>query len=712
MSREYGQQSAPENGKQGRKRAFSRHERKPSRYAALVGAPNCGKTTLFNALTGLHQTVGNYPGVTVERKVGVARTAHGGTAGVIDLPGAYSLIPRSPDEQVTRDVLLSLMRGERTPDMILCVLDACGIERQFPFILQVLELGLPTALVLNRMDRAELAGVVIDPALLSARLGGIPVIPAQANAGRGIVEIRHLLSSLDLPAPGRLWRGGDEMEALLAEPVFLTDGERRNAVTLLSDSRYAGGQTALPAQAREDLAAREQKYREQTGRSLDEEISLARIRAAADILSECAQSHKSGADDSLTPFLDSLFLHRYWGWFFFALFFFLMFWLVFAGGGLPSEGLGWVQKELSALVTAWLEKGPLQDLLVNGLIAGVFGVLRFLPQILLLFLFIGILESSGYMARASYLMDGVMRKAGLPGKAFIPLLSSYACALPGSLAARIVPNDRDRLLTLLILPWISCSARLPVYILMISLLFTAAGIATAYQGLALFLLYVLGTVAALVVARLIRPLVTREAPTPLLLELPAYQFPDFRYIGKMLFMRLGLFLKKVGTIVALFTVFLWVMTSYPKGEEPARQAESSYIGQIGRALEPVFAPLGYDWRITTGLLSSFVAREMFNSHMSVLFSTDGAGADAEDTGTLQQQFEAAARPDGSRLFTPAVCVSILVFYVFALQCFASMAALRREMGSLKWSLIQFLGMGLFAYGAAWLAYRLAGAVFA
>lgn len=683
------------------------------RLIALVGAPNCGKTTLFNALTGLHQTVGNYPGVTVEKKMGDMRTVHGELVQVVDLPGAYSLIPRSPDEQVTRDVLLSMMPGQHVPDLVLCVVDALGLERQLPFVLQILELELPAVLVLNRMDMADKAGLRVDRDLLSDALGGIPVIFAQASMGKGLVEIRQIIGKKDIPVPGRLWSGEEEMERHLEMPVKISEKEEKPAVALLSDPAYLEESACLPPESRDELIRRGCAYLEDVSRCLEEDISLERIQAAARIYNEVVIHAGQKGDHALTARLDSWFLHPLLGWVFFTAFFFLMFWAVFSLGKVPSEGINWVGSQMSLWVDHVLGPGPLRDLLVDGVIAGAFGILGFLPQILILFFILGLLESSGYMARAAYLLDGVMRKAGLPGKAFIPLLSGYACALPGIMAARIIPNARDRLLTILVLPWISCSARLPVYVLLISLLFSAAGIAAVYQGAALLSLYVLGTVAALVTARLLRPVVAKQPPALLLLELPRYQLPDFRYIGRMLWSRATVFLKRVGTVVAVFTVILWAASTYPKSspeDSRAVQAENSYVGKVGKVLEPVFQPLGFDWRITTGILSSFVAREMFNSHMSVVFSSEGEEIDPENMNELERKLSSAVWPDGRKLFSPAVCVSILVYYVFALQCFASIVTVRRETGSLKWTLIQFFGMALVAYMASWVAYRVAMAV--
>lgn len=686
---------------------------------ALVGPPNCGKTTIFNGLTGMLQRVGNYPGITVEQKVGVCRSLHGERVQVIDLPGTYSLVPRSPDEQVTRDVLLGMFSAEEMPDVIVAVIDAAGVERQIPLVLQILELGLPVVLVLNRQDAAEAAGIRIEMGRLSALLGGIPVLFSQANIGKGLVEIRQAIVRKTLPVPGRLWKGDEEMERILSRPFLANaQGEEKNAVVLLSDERFSEEGSELPPESVSDLRRRVEEYNRTTGKSLDEEIFQYRMRKAEEILSEALISGHSSQEDKWTARIDRLLLHRVWGWGIFAGIFFLLFWSVFSGGELPSQGLDWVHEKANDFFAHILAEGQLQDLIVGGVLEGIFGVLGFLPQIMILFLGMGILESSGYMSRAALLMDGIMRKAGLPGRAFVPLLTGYACALPGMMAARTISSDKDRLLTILVLPWVGCSARLPVFVLLVSVLFAAAGLNTAYQGFALFCLYVLGTGGALLAARILRPVVSGEPPAQLLMELPDYQVPDFRYIGRTLMDRSLVFVKRMGAVILPISVVIWALSSYPKSDSGEKfQVEHSYMASIGRTMEPVFAPLGYDWRITTGILASFAAREVFNSHMSILLSPeentpaeneDGLALEADDYEALQSRFDSAAWPDGRKLFTTPVVLGLMVFFVFALQCFPSVAVTLRETGSRKWTFIQVAGMTLTAYFGAWLTYLVAG----
>lgn len=688
---------------------------------ALVGPPNCGKTTIFNGLTGMLQRVGNYPGITVEQKVGVCRSLHGERVQVIDLPGTYSLVPRSPDEQVTRDVLLGMFSAEEMPDVIVAVIDAAGVERQIPLVLQILELGLPVVLVLNRQDAAEAAGIRIEMGRLSALLGGIPVLFSQANIGKGLVEIRQAIVRKTLPVPGRLWKGDEEMERILSRPFLANaQGEEKNAVVLLSDERFSEEGSELPPESVSDLRRRVEEYNRTTGKSLDEEIFQYRMRKAEEILSEALISGHSSQEDKWTARIDRLLLHRIWGWGIFAGIFFLLFWSVFSGGELPSQGLDWVHEKANDFFAHILSEGQLQDLIVGGVLEGIFGVLGFLPQIMILFLGMGILESSGYMSRAALLMDGIMRKAGLPGRAFVPLLTGYACALPGMMAARTISSDKDRLLTILVLPWVGCSARLPVFVLLVSVLFAAAGLNTAYQGFALFCLYVLGTGGALLAARILRPVVSGEQPAQLLMELPDYQVPDFRYIGRTLMDRSLVFVKRMGVVILPISVVIWALSSYPKSDSGEKfQVEHSYMASIGRTMEPAFAPLGYDWRITTGILSSFAAREVFNSHMSILLAPDDGGntsaenedslaLEADDYEGLQSRFDSAAWPDGRKLFTTPVVLGLMVFFVFALQCFPSIAVTLRETGSRKWTFIQVAGMTLTAYFGAWLTYLVAG----
>lgn len=688
---------------------------------ALVGPPNCGKTTIFNGLTGMLQRVGNYPGITVEQKVGVCRSLHGERVQVIDLPGTYSLVPRSPDEQVTRDVLLGMFSAEEMPDVIVAVIDAAGVERQIPLVLQILELGLPVVLVLNRQDAAEAAGIRIEMGRLSALLGGIPVLFSQANIGKGLVEIRQAIVRKTLPVPGRLWKGDEEMERILSRPFLANaQGEEKNAVVLLSDERFSEEGSELPAESLSDLRGRVEEYSRTTGKILEEEIFQYRMRKAEEILSEALISGHSSQEDKWTARIDRLLLHRVWGWGIFAGIFFLLFWSVFSGGELPSQGLDWVHEKANDFFAHILAEGQLQDLIVGGVLEGIFGVLGFLPQIMILFLGMGILESSGYMSRAALLMDGIMRKAGLPGRAFVPLLTGYACALPGMMAARTISSDKDRLLTILVLPWVGCSARLPVFVLLVSVLFAAAGLNTAYQGFALFCLYVLGTGGALLAARILRPVVSGEQPAQLLMELPDYQVPDFRYIGRTLMDRSLVFVKRMGVVILPISVVIWALSSYPKSDSGEKfQVEHSYMASIGRTMEPAFAPLGYDWRITTGILSSFAAREVFNSHMSILLAPDDGGntsaenedslaLEADDYEGLQSRFDSAAWPDGRKLFTTPVVLGLMVFFVFALQCFPSIAVTLRETGSRKWTFIQVAGMTLTAYFGAWFTYLIAG----
>lgn len=686
---------------------------------ALVGPPNCGKTTIFNGLTGMLQRVGNYPGITVTQKVGVCRSLHGERVHVIDLPGTYSMVPRSPDEQVTRDVLLGMFSAEEMPDVIVAVIDAAGVERQIPLVLQILELGLPVVLVLNRQDVAEAAGIRMEMGRLSALLGGIPVLFSQANIGKGLVEIRQAIVRKTLPVPGRLWKGDEAMERILSKPFLANaQGDEKSAVVLLSDERFSEEGSELPAESVRDLRERVKEYSATTGKSLDEEIFHYRMQKAEEILSEALISGHSSQEDKWTARIDRLLLHRVWGWGIFAGIFFLLFWSVFSGGELPSQGLDWVHEKANEFFACILSEGALQDLMVGGIMEGIFGVLGFLPQIMILFLGMGILESSGYMSRAALLMDVIMRKAGLPGRAFVPLLTGYACALPGMMAARTISSDKDRLLTILVLPWVGCSARLPVFVLLVSVLFTAAGLNTAYQGFALFCLFVLGTGFALLAARILRPAVTRELPAQLLMELPDYQLPDFRYIGRTLMDRSLVFVKRMGAVILPISVIIWALSSYPKSESGEKfQVENSYMAEIGKTMEPAFVPLGYDWRITTGILASFAAREVFNSHMSILLAPeenrpaedeDGLALEADDYEALQSRFGSAVWPDGRKLFTAPVVLGLMVFFVFALQCFPSVAVTLRETGSRKWTFIQVAGMTLTAYLGAWFTYLVAG----
>jgi ferrous iron transport protein B len=607
---------------------------------ALIGNPNSGKTTLFNALTGSNQHVGNYSGVTVAVKSGETFTPHGRKLRVLDLPGCYSLRANSPDEKVALDALTGSLPGEQKPDLVVCVVDASNLERHLQLALQIIELGLPAILALNMVDVAEKTGLRLDPAKLSEELG-IPVVPMQANAKKGIVELKQ---ALRFPLPQA------------AEASWVTD----------------------PADP-------------EAGR-----------RAFINRLVELAARRPDAHQQTLSDRIDAVLLHPIYGWISMLAIFFAVFWWIFAFAQIP---MGWIESGQGVLgewIGSLMAEGDLRSLLVDGMLGGVGGVVMFLPQIILLFLFIGLLESSGYMARAAYLMDGVMAKAGLSGKSFLPLFSSYACAIPGVMATRTIDSAKERLVTIFVAPWMSCSARLPVYFLVIPLLLHESE-GTWKQALVLFAIYALGTLTAFVVARILRGRLGEDiTPGHFLLELPPYRKPQWDYIFRHVLDRAWAFVRKAGTIILGLSILLWALSTYPKTAEgdDADALAHSAMGRIGAVIEPVVKPLGFDGRMGTAILTSFAAREVFVSSMAILYRVEEAESDEQTRSVLRDQLAAAKWPDGRPIFTTLSLVSLLVFFIYALQCLPTSAVVARESGSWKWAVGQFFFMTGFAYVAS------------
>jgi len=635
---------------------------------ALVGNPNAGKTTLFNELTGQNQKVGNYAGATVTRKSGSFFTPHGHKFELIDLPGAYSLTPNSPDEEVTRDVLLGDQTGEARPDLVLCVLDATHLERHLYLLLQIIDLGYPVVAALNKTDMAEAQGLRIDPTALSEDFG-VPFVPICATSRRGLTTLKHSLRFPFPPAPGRPWTGPPELEKAIELAARLSEDEGH-----ANPAAHGIMNVAEPGSKMENFI---------------QQTRFEFIRRAV----EAGLQRPNESALEVTDRIDAHVLHPIKGWAIFCSLMFAVFWSIFEFAGIPMD---WIEGSIGALgewVRNSMSEGDFRDLLVDGVIGGVGGVLVFLPQIVLLFFFISLLESSGYMSRAAYLMDSIMSRVGLSGKSFLPLLSGYACAIPAVMATRTIPNAKERLATILILPWTSCSARLPVYVLLVPLL--VAG--SFAQSLVMFGIYAVGTLTALLTAKLLKPRLGKTAPPQFLLELPPYQMPQWGHVFRQVASRALSFLKKAGTLILGISILLWFLNTYPKSdsEDPVVQQEHSVMGRAGKIIEPVVEPLGWDARMGTAMLASFAAREVFNSSLAISYS-----ADEEEVEDFRDRIRNAEKPDGSAVFTPLVAVSLIIFFIYALQCLPTTAVVKRETGSWKWALGQLGAMSLFAYLAA------------
>jgi ferrous iron transport protein B len=700
---------------------------------ALVGNPNCGKSTLFNALTGLKQKIGNYPGVTVERKVGTAYTQHGQPLTLIDLPGAYSLAARSPDEAVTRDVLLGRRADTPMPDRIVCIADATNLERNLYLVHQILDLGRPVVLVLNMMDLAAQAGLTVRVARLEHELG-IPVIPCEAANGKGIIELKLALSRHDLPLPRHAWEVPKVLAAAVAElQASLMDRDakaplvaRAEALLLLTDPdpvRVAGS----APHSRETSAVLDgwKKRWAAEGFDCSGELVGARYEAIGRLARETivppdengagfgGGGHGGSTAQVMSDRIDAVVTHPVWGWAIFAALMATMFFGIFTLAGIP---MGWIESLVAWIgdhVSSWIPPGAFHDLVIDGALAGVEGVIIFLPQILILFFFIGLLESTGYMARAAFIMDRVMSKVGLNGKSFIPMLSSYACAIPGIMAARTIEEPKDRLVTILVAPFMSCSARLPVYLLLIAALVSSNDVPVATQVGLMLAMYALGTGGAFFFAWLFKKTLLRGAPPLMIMELPPYRLPRLRDVFWQMVERGGIFVKRAGTVILALSIVLWFLANYPKPPADAPETDAlahSYAGRAGHVIEPVIAPLGFDWRIGIGLIQSFAAREVFNSSMSVIFSVEEAEDEDASRLKLRDALRAAERPDGTRLFTPLVCLSLMVFYVFAMQCISTIAVVKRETGGWKWPLFQLFYMTGTAWVACFLLYQIGRAL--
>ncbi|MCB2378801.1 ferrous iron transport protein B [Hymenobacter sp. BT635] len=691
---------------------------------ALIGNPNSGKSSLFNQLTGLNQKVGNFPGVTVDRKTGISQLTAQHRAEIIDLPGTYSLYPKSLDEKVITDLLYD-QASDQYPDFVVVTVDASNLRRNLLLFTQLADLGLPAVLALNMMDVAEQHGVQIDIMALQQELG-VPIIPMNARKGVGIAALKIVMSR-QLGAPTKsFYEPGEDLLPMIRQIRYYFN--LHNDYLALHYAHQFRQISFLTADDKTYIAELVEKYDFQpTPRQAQETID--RYARVNDILLNTVTVVRTEKNEPYSNKLDKVLTHKVWGYLIFFGILFLMFQAVFAWASYPmeliDEGVTWINQ----LVQTNFD-GPLVSLLTEGVLAGLGGVLIFIPQIALLFAFIAVLEETGYMARVTFMMDRIMRKFGLNGKSIVPLISGVACAVPAIMSARTIENWKDRIITIFVTPLMSCSARIPVYTVLIALVVPPTKVLGIFnlQGIALMGLYLLGFFAAIFSAWVLKLILRTQNKSYFIMEFPVYRWPRWKNVGLTIVEKVKTFVFQAGKVIVAISVILWVLASYGPGnaleqaETRARttaaqqqlsaeetdiriaseKLENSYAGLFGRTLEPAIRPLGFDWKIGIALITSFAAREVFVGTISTIYSV---GQDA-DMRTVQQKLAAEKDENGQPFFTPARAFSLLVFYVFAMQCMSTLAVVYRETKGWKWPLMQLFYMTGLAYVSSLIVYQL------
>lgn len=701
---------------------------KKNLHIALVGNPNSGKSSLFNCLTGLNQQVGNFPGVTVDKKTGSARIGSI-SAEIIDLPGSYSLYPKRLDEWVSYRVLL----GEDTDikaDVVVAVADASNLKRNLLFCTQIIDLKVPVVIVLTMMDLARQKGIKIDLAALERELG-VPVVAVNPRKNKGIAELKKAIELTVQQAYKPPVRDFIDNKALAVAPIE----ELKSYFPQLSDYKAIHylinhEQFGLDQQTQERIENIEARNQFNHTRTQAEEI-LQRYSRIRYVMQQAVSEPDPLKKNLFTEKLDTVLLHRRWGYIILLGVLFLLFQSIFWLAQYPMEWIELGFAELSSVLSASLPANRWSDLLINGVVAGLGGIFVFVPQIMILFGLITLLEDSGYMARISFLSDRLMRSVGLNGKSVMPMISGFACAVPAIMSARNIENRKERLLTILITPLMSCSARLPVFTILIALVIPNTYLLgfLSVQGLVMMGLYLLGLILALMVSWVAKWFINIKEKSFFILELPTYRSPRWKNALTTMISKARIFIVDAGKIIMIISLLLWALSSFGPGNTMQRleakyeqlkaapgadaaqldkalqteKLESSFAGIIGKSMEPAIAPLGYDWKIGIALVTSFAAREVFVGTMATLYSV-GEGDD--DGQLLKEKMKAAVRPDGSPVFTFATGLSLMIFYVFAMQCMSTLAIVKRETRSWKWPAIQLVYMTALAYLLSLLAYQL------
>jgi len=694
---------------------------------ALVGNPNTGKSTLFNVLTGLNQKIGNFPGVTVDKKTGYCDLTDGRRAQIIDLPGTYSLYPKSRDESIVFSVLADKSNPLR-PDLVVVILDASNLKRNLLLYTQVADLKLPVVVALNMMDLAKKGGITIDVNAFAQKLG-VPVVPISARKVEGIDQLKSAINYANKIA---LQEDTIDVEAIAPQLIAKISEE------LQVDNPYYALQLAhqhetinflTPAESdRIEELEKECNFHSQKAQASE---TIARYNFINDLLYDTVKKQETAQEESMSNKIDKILTHKTFGFIIFFAILLFIFQSIFAWSAYPMKLIGdlfvWVQSSLHHILPA----GPLTNLLVDGVIAGLAGVMVFIPQIAILFGFISILEDTGYMSRVTFMMDRVMRKVGLNGKSVVPLIGGFACAVPSIMSTRNIENWKDRMITIMVTPLVTCSARLPVYTLLIALVVPNKNIWWVFnlQGLALTGMYLFSLISAVTVAFVMKYLLKARERGYFIMELPVYRMPRWKNVGYSMYDRSKAFVLQAGKVIIAVSVILWVLASYGPGDRfekidqkykqaqysqhvnpddlhrviASEKLENSYAGVLGHVIEPVIKPLGFDWKIGIALITSFAAREVFVGTMATIYSVDG---DAEKMESVQQKMHSAKKPDGSPVFTVAVAFSLMMFYAFAMQCASTVAVVYRETKNWRWPASQFAYMTVLAYLASLITYHL------
>ena len=697
---------------------------------ALVGNPNSGKTSLFNALTGLNQKVGNFPGVTVDKKTGSTNIAPGLDVNIIDLPGTYSLYPKRADEWVAYKVLLNQDETVK-PDMVLLVADASNLKRNLLFCSQIIDLKIPVVVALSMMDLAAKKGTQIDISGLERELG-VPIVSINPRKNKGIPQVKKAIELVAEKMQQTAPRDFIDFNAIAEGPItalkkhFPDFSNYRTVHYLINHEHFL-----LDHATQEMIENIEIDNKFNPTKTQAEEI-MQRYGRIKHIMQQTVIEADPLQRTLFTEKLDNVLLHKYWGYLILLSVLFLLFQSVFWVAQYPMDAIEWIFGQLGGWLGDQLPQAWWSDLLINGVVAGLSGILVFIPQIMILFGLITLLEDTGYMARISFLTDKLMRKVGLNGKSVMPMISGFACAVPAIMTARNIENKKERLLTIMVTPLMSCSARLPVYTILIALIIPSKlyfGF-LSLQGLVMMCLYLLGTVMALIVAWVLKWFIKSTERSFFILELPVYRAPRWSNALATMVEKAKIFVFDAGKVIMVISLLLWGLSTYGPASKmqavttkyeqliaanPSQANElnkqrktallqSSYAGTLGKAIEPAIWPLGYDWKIGIALITSFAAREVFVGTMATLYSV-GEDADANNS-TLRQKMAAAVRPDGTKVYDLATGLSLLIFYVLAMQCMSTLAIVKRETRSWKWPVIQLAYMTGLAYFMSWLVYVL------